>query len=106
MMERAESCQKLYTRMRLWEFPDEYVIEPTDGSSASSLSISRVDASIKLIGRLLYLVTHLLCFSIQYWSLIGKMLDVLLDVYVCSVLQMVFQNAALSVFLRFRRFLE
>ncbi|XVF16018.1 hypothetical protein REPUB_Repub09cG0205800 [Reevesia pubescens] len=49
MMERAESCQKLYTRMRLWEFPDEYVIEPTDGSSASSLSISRVDASIKLI---------------------------------------------------------
>ncbi|XVF62285.1 hypothetical protein PTKIN_Ptkin08bG0205200 [Pterospermum kingtungense] len=49
MMERAESCQKLYTRMRLWEFPDEYVIEPTDGSSASSLSISRVDASLKLI---------------------------------------------------------
>ncbi|XWS45639.1 hypothetical protein CRYUN_Cryun15aG0153800 [Craigia yunnanensis] len=49
MMERAESCQKLYTRMRLWEFPDEYVIEPTDGSSASSLSISRVDASMKLI---------------------------------------------------------
>ncbi|XP_022751537.1 phosphoinositide phosphatase SAC6-like [Durio zibethinus] len=49
MMERAESCQKLYARMRLWEFPDEYVIEPTDGSSASSLSISRVDASMKLI---------------------------------------------------------
>ena len=56
MMERSESCQKLYTRMRLWEFPDEYVIEPTDGSSASSLSISRVDASMKLIGGLLYLV--------------------------------------------------
>ncbi|KAE8673436.1 hypothetical protein F3Y22_tig00111783pilonHSYRG00252 [Hibiscus syriacus] len=49
MMERAESCQKLYTRLRLWEFPDEYVIEPTDGSSASSLSINRVDASIKLV---------------------------------------------------------
>ncbi|KAE8693441.1 Phosphoinositide phosphatase SAC7 [Hibiscus syriacus] len=49
MMERAESCQKLYTRLRLWEFPDEYVIEPTDGSPASSLSISRVDASIKLV---------------------------------------------------------
>ncbi|XWS33950.1 hypothetical protein CRYUN_Cryun22dG0126700 [Craigia yunnanensis] len=48
-MERAESSQKLYTRMRLWEFPDEYVIEPIDGSSASSLSISRVDASINLI---------------------------------------------------------
>ncbi|GMI68254.1 SAC DOMAIN-CONTAINING PROTEIN 6, IMPAIRED IN BABA-INDUCED STERILITY 2, SUPPRESSOR OF ACTIN 1B [Hibiscus trionum] len=49
MMERAESCQKLYTRLRLWEFPDEYLIEPTDGSSASSLSINRVDASIKLV---------------------------------------------------------
>ncbi|KAB2036455.1 hypothetical protein ERO13_D03G002500v2 [Gossypium hirsutum] len=49
MMERAESCQKLYTRLRLWEFPDEYVIEPTDGSSASSLKINRADASMKLI---------------------------------------------------------
>ncbi|TYG98407.1 hypothetical protein ES288_A10G115200v1 [Gossypium darwinii] len=49
MKEKAEPVQKLYTRMRLWEFPDEYVIEPTDGSSASSsLSISLVDASMKL----------------------------------------------------------
>ncbi|KAG8662878.1 phosphoinositide phosphatase SAC6 isoform X1 [Manihot esculenta] len=49
MMERAESGQKLYTRMRLWEFPDEYVIEPTDGSSGSPLSVSRVDGSMKLL---------------------------------------------------------
>ncbi|XP_043810057.1 phosphoinositide phosphatase SAC6 isoform X3 [Manihot esculenta] len=49
MMERAESGQKLYTRMRLWEFPDEYVIEPTDGSSSSPLAVSRVDGSMKLI---------------------------------------------------------
>ncbi|KAL3525181.1 hypothetical protein ACH5RR_013553 [Cinchona calisaya] len=49
MMEKADPAQKLYTRMRLWEFPDEYVIEPTDGSSASSFSISRVDGSIKFI---------------------------------------------------------
>nr|XP_027073466.1 phosphoinositide phosphatase SAC7-like [Coffea arabica] len=48
-MEKADPAQKLYTRLRLWEFPDEYVIEPTDGSSGSSLSISRVDGSIKLI---------------------------------------------------------
>ncbi|KAG4179308.1 hypothetical protein ERO13_A10G099200v2 [Gossypium hirsutum] len=49
MKEKAGPVQKLYTRMRLWEFPDEYVIEPTDGSSASSsLSISLVDASMKL----------------------------------------------------------
>ncbi|OIW11088.1 hypothetical protein TanjilG_22895 [Lupinus angustifolius] len=49
MMERADSVQKLYTRMRLWEFPDQYVIEPTDGSSGSSLAVSRIDGSMKLI---------------------------------------------------------
>ncbi|KAK9099483.1 hypothetical protein Syun_026528 [Stephania yunnanensis] len=38
--------------MRLWEFADQYVIEPTDGNSGSSLSISRVDGSMKLIGEL------------------------------------------------------
>ncbi|KAF5735890.1 phosphoinositide phosphatase family protein [Tripterygium wilfordii] len=48
MMERAESGQKLYTRLRLWEFPDQYVIEPTDGSSASSLVVSRADGSMSL----------------------------------------------------------
>ncbi|XP_057761465.1 phosphoinositide phosphatase SAC7-like [Arachis stenosperma] len=49
MMEKADSVQKLYTRMRLWDFPDQYVIEPTDGSSGSSLAISKVDGSMKLI---------------------------------------------------------
>jgi len=53
MMEKADSVQKLYTRMRLWEFPDQYVIEPTDGSSGSYLAVSRKDGSIKLIGSLL-----------------------------------------------------
>ncbi|KDP43758.1 hypothetical protein JCGZ_22385 [Jatropha curcas] len=48
-MERAESGQKLYTRMRLWEFPDQYVIEPTDGSSGSPLAVTRADGSMKLI---------------------------------------------------------
>ncbi|XP_028776710.1 phosphoinositide phosphatase SAC6 [Neltuma alba] len=48
-MDKADSGQKLYTRMRLWEFPDQYVIEPTDGSSGSSLTVSRVDGSMKLI---------------------------------------------------------
>ncbi|XP_063948741.1 phosphoinositide phosphatase SAC7 isoform X1 [Daucus carota subsp. sativus] len=41
--------QKLYTRMRLWEFPDQYVIEPTDATPGPCLSISRVDASLNLI---------------------------------------------------------
>uniref|UniRef100_A0A6N2LYW2 SAC domain-containing protein n=1 Tax=Salix viminalis TaxID=40686 RepID=A0A6N2LYW2_SALVM len=49
MMERAESGQKLYTRMRLWEFPDQYVIEPTDGSCGSSLAVNKADGSMSLI---------------------------------------------------------
>lgn len=53
MMEKGDSSQKLYKRMRLWEFPDQYVVEPTDGSSGSCLEISRVDGSMKLIGYLL-----------------------------------------------------
>ncbi|KAL5557407.1 hypothetical protein UlMin_039643 [Ulmus minor] len=52
MMERVDSAHKLYTRMRLWEFPGQYVIEPTDGSSGASLSISRVDGSLNLIDEL------------------------------------------------------
>ncbi|MCE3052274.1 Fimbrin, actin-bundling protein [Datura stramonium] len=49
MMEKGGPSQKLYTRMRLWEFPDQYVVEPTDGSSGSCLEISRVDGSVKRI---------------------------------------------------------
>uniref|UniRef100_A0A3Q7F671 SAC domain-containing protein n=1 Tax=Solanum lycopersicum TaxID=4081 RepID=A0A3Q7F671_SOLLC len=48
-MEKGDPSQKLYTRMRLWEFPDQYVVEPTDGSCGSCLEISRVDGSVKLI---------------------------------------------------------
>ncbi|XP_050379320.1 phosphoinositide phosphatase SAC6 [Argentina anserina] len=50
--EKAEAAPKLYTRMRLWEFPDQYVIEPTDGSNGSSLVVSRVDGSMSLIEKL------------------------------------------------------
>ncbi|KAK4368207.1 hypothetical protein RND71_011999 [Anisodus tanguticus] len=49
MMEKGDPSKKLYTRMRLWEFPDQYVVEPTDGSCGSCLEISRVDGSVKLI---------------------------------------------------------
>ncbi|KAK9120531.1 hypothetical protein Syun_018148 [Stephania yunnanensis] len=52
---------KLYTRMRLWEFADQYVIEPTDGNSGSSLSISRVDGSMKLIGVYVTVITEREC---------------------------------------------
>lgn len=49
MMEKADPAQKLYTRMRLWEFPDQYIIEPTCGSAGSCLAISRADGSMNLI---------------------------------------------------------
>ncbi|EOA25320.1 hypothetical protein CARUB_v10018637mg [Capsella rubella] len=48
-MEVADSRNKLHSRLRLWEFPDQYIIEPADGSGAHCLDISRVDASMKLI---------------------------------------------------------
>nr|XP_043633432.1 phosphoinositide phosphatase SAC6-like [Erigeron canadensis] len=48
-MAKANSSQKLYTRMRLWEFPDEYIIEPTDGSSGSCLAVSRLNGSLSLV---------------------------------------------------------
>ncbi|GMP49292.1 hypothetical protein CsSME_00016324 [Camellia sinensis var. sinensis] len=49
MMEKADPSQRLYTRMRLWEFLDQYVIEATDVSAGSCLAISRVDGSMNLI---------------------------------------------------------
>ncbi|KAK4347589.1 hypothetical protein RND71_033928 [Anisodus tanguticus] len=48
-MEKGDPSQKLFTRMRLWEFPDQYVVEPTDGSCGLCLEISHVDGSVKLI---------------------------------------------------------
>ncbi|KAL8532137.1 hypothetical protein ACS0TY_008666 [Phlomoides rotata] len=45
----ADPVHKLFSKMRLWELPDQYVVEPTDGSSDSYLAISRVDGSMKLI---------------------------------------------------------
>lgn len=51
-MERVDPKERLYTRMRLWEFTDQYVVEPTEGSSGSCLAISRVDGSMKLIDEL------------------------------------------------------
>ncbi|KAL0429969.1 UNVERIFIED_CONTAM: Phosphoinositide phosphatase SAC6 [Sesamum radiatum] len=48
-MDKADPAQKLYNKMRLWEFPDQYVVEPTDGSSGSFLAISRLDGSMSHI---------------------------------------------------------
>ncbi|GFZ09451.1 phosphoinositide phosphatase family protein [Actinidia rufa] len=61
MMEKADPAQKLYMRMRFWEFPDQYVIEPTDGSAGSCLAISLVDGSMNLIGSYLLVITEREC---------------------------------------------
>ncbi|XP_072956221.1 phosphoinositide phosphatase SAC7-like isoform X2 [Typha angustifolia] len=50
--ESASSSQKLHTRLRLWEFPDKYILEPVDSLADSYLSISRADGSMKLIEEL------------------------------------------------------
>ncbi|KAE8671451.1 Phosphoinositide phosphatase SAC7 [Hibiscus syriacus] len=54
MMERAESCQKLYTRLRFWEFPDEYVIEPTDDAipECSAVRGPKIQAIFGVVGML------------------------------------------------------
>ncbi|XP_021753551.1 phosphoinositide phosphatase SAC7-like isoform X2 [Chenopodium quinoa] len=52
MMGKVDAGHKLHGRMRLWEFPDEYVVEPTDGTGGSFLSVSRVDGSMKLLDEL------------------------------------------------------
>lgn len=49
MLKRADPSEKLYTRMRLWELNESYVVEPSDGSSGSCLSISRLNGSISLL---------------------------------------------------------
>ncbi|KAF8405537.1 hypothetical protein HHK36_010444 [Tetracentron sinense] len=61
VMEKVDSQQKLYAQMRLWEFPDQYVVEPTDGSSGSCLGISRVDGSMNLIGSYVLVITEREC---------------------------------------------
>lgn len=46
---------KLHTRIRLWEFADEYVLEPIDAGAGADdhyLSISRSDGSMASIGEL------------------------------------------------------
>ncbi|EPS59824.1 hypothetical protein M569_14981, partial [Genlisea aurea] len=61
MMDKRDPGQKLHNQMRLWEFPDQYVVEPTDGSSASILAISRLDGSMNLIGSYLLVITEREC---------------------------------------------
>ncbi|GJX38173.1 phosphoinositide phosphatase SAC7-like protein [Tanacetum coccineum] len=47
-MEKKYHTGKLYSRMRLWELPDQYVAEPIDGSSGSCLAVNQ-DGSMTLV---------------------------------------------------------
>lgn len=40
-MDDFSEIQKRSTRMRLWELPDVYVLEPTDSMATQFLSINR-----------------------------------------------------------------
>lgn len=51
-MEHSISEYSLCDRMRLWEFPDQYIIEPADGGHHQLLSISRVDGALQSIGEM------------------------------------------------------
>lgn len=72
-MESSDSRNKLHSRLRLWEFPDQYIIEPADGSGAPCLEISRVDASMKLIGSFLCSkhLGRLIPFFCFYWKMVA-----------------------------------
>ncbi|KAH0727080.1 hypothetical protein KY284_002945 [Solanum tuberosum] len=72
MMEKGDPSHKLYTGMRLWEFPDQYVVEPTDGSCSSCSEISRVDGSVKLIGSYVLVITDREYVGSYFWHLIFK----------------------------------
>ncbi|KAG2651540.1 hypothetical protein PVAP13_1NG288600 [Panicum virgatum] len=40
---------KLHTRLRLWEFPDCYILEPIDGLADLFLSVSRANGTMNLV---------------------------------------------------------
>lgn len=42
--------QSLCTRMRLWELPDQYVLEPTDSISRQLLAIDRSNGNLSTLG--------------------------------------------------------
>ncbi|KAF9608789.1 hypothetical protein IFM89_011558 [Coptis chinensis] len=84
IMERVDSKEKLYTRMRLWEFPDQYVVEPTQGSSGTCLAISRVDGSMNLIEELPQLTSVRAPKTQTIFGVVG-MLKLLAGVYVLVI---------------------
>ena len=50
-MGEVQDTPKLCTRMRLWELPDQYILEPTDSFSTKFLSIDRTTGDLSSISR-------------------------------------------------------
>lgn len=48
----VSEIQKRITQMRLWEFPDKYVFEPTDSLATQFLSIDRSSGDLNSISQL------------------------------------------------------
>lgn len=48
-MEEMENIPRLCAEMQLLEYPEEYIIKPSDGGSYQPLSLSRSDGSLNLI---------------------------------------------------------
>ncbi|XP_024983448.1 phosphoinositide phosphatase SAC6-like [Cynara cardunculus var. scolymus] len=57
-MKKVDPSHKLYRRMRLWEFPDRYIVQPIDGSSGSWLAVSRDDGSTTLVDEFAQCAKH------------------------------------------------
>lgn len=75
----SNNIRKPCTRMRLWELPDKYVLEPTDHMATEYLSIDRSSGDLSYTSKLasLYRVVDMLCFhlficfcSIHQWRLV------------------------------------
>ena len=43
--------QEMVTRMRLWELPDKYVLEPTDSMASQYLSIDRSSGGLSYLSK-------------------------------------------------------
>ena len=65
-IEEVQDTPKLCTCMRLWELPDQYILEPTDPPSTGSLSIDRTTGNLSSISRFMtikFVYSSILCLA-------------------------------------------
>ncbi|KMZ76273.1 Phosphoinositide phosphatase SAC6 [Zostera marina] len=51
-MEKVNAKTKIHSKLRLWDYPDQYIVETTDGTSGVYLAISRLDGALSFVGEL------------------------------------------------------